>query len=699
MPVETSPDRLIKHGRFAHSGTYEYAAGEMPRLGLVDPPSEIGSKAMYNVYRPPQVLMNAVQEGLFTHLPLTRSHPENWVDPETFKDEIIGWTDGKVDVGYLKDSKEISVNGTVVLGDKVAIESYEQGIIDLSPGYSADFKWQKGIAPDGKPYDAVMTKINSTNHLALVNKGRGGKDSTIIDRAASGFRRVASGLWWAVKRRALVKDGDGSDPASEFTGFRSSLMQIFEGRASLSDEEIRDRVDQLRILLSDLPWGDDKDVLMRFMDDLKLMKLMPEESCQTAIQVVCALFDKLDGKAVDEASLAFGEGKGARMTKGLTLEGLLGLISRKRVQDEEKDPIECTDCHGTGKDGKGKDCAMCGGSGHGKSHDDSDDEATTEMNCEKCDGKGKIDGEDCPACKGSGKTSASEDTNPIGPHKVDTMPGVYDNKTGTVDEPDPAPAAATPAPANPPAAAAPPAAVPAAPPQPASTSPNGVPIAPPAGAAPAAAAAPAAPAQSRSAFFTAQIASIIEQMMKDPGVISEIQAQKGGQAATAPAPAAPNPATPSAPPGSAGQDPPSGAAPAGNTPPGPATATPPGPAAAAPPGPATAAPPGPSAAAPPGPDAKKPPEQPAAAAEKKDGPPAAKDEAPCEPCKGSGKIAGMECPQCKGSGKYGPNITPDPITDSASSLTALLSPSKRGGSASEPVTLENVLADITRKRR
>ena len=698
MPPVEAPEKLIKTGRLAHSGIYQYSREELPRLGLSAPPPEIGDKAMYDIYRPASVLLSAVQQGMFTHLPLTRSHPYDWVGPKNFKEEIVGWTGDKADIEYLKDSKEISVNSSVVLGDQVAIESYGQGIIDLSPGYSADFQWKKGVDPNGKPYDAIMTKVNKTNHLALVNRGRAGPTSTIIDQAARGFRKVASGLWWAVKRRAMVKDGDGSDPASQFTGFRSSLNQIYEGRASMSDEEIRDRVEQLRLLLSDLPWGDDKDVLMRFMDDLKLMKLMPEESCQTAIQVVCALFDKLDGKAVDEASLAFGDGKGAGMTKGLTLEGLLGIIARKKkgVADEEKDPKECTSCEGSGKL-DGKDCADCHGTGKASAHD----EETTEMNCEKCDGKGKVDGEECKTCGGSGKTSASEDTNPIGPHKVDTTPTV-DKKGKAADEPDPAPAAAAPAPANPPAAAAPPAAVPNSPPQQApSTSPNGVPIAPPTGAAPAAAApvaaAPAPAAQSRSAYFTAQIASIIEQMMKDPGVISEIQSQKAGQAATAAPPAAPNAATPSAPPGSAGQDPPTGAAPAGNAPPGPAAAAPPGPAAAAPPGPAAAKPPEQGAAKPPGPDAQKPPEQPAAAAEKKEG--AAKDEAPCEPCKGSGKIAGMECPQCKGKGKYGLNITPDPITDSASSLTALLAPSKRNGSASGPVTLENVLADITKKRR
>jgi RecJ-like exonuclease len=70
----------------------------------------------------------------------------------------------------------------------------------------------------------------------------------------------------------------------------------------------------------------------------------------------------------------------------------------------------------------------------------------------------------------------------------------------------------------------------------------------------------------------------------------------------------------------------------------------------------------------------------------------------CEPCKGTGKIAGMNCPQCKGSGKANAPA-PDPVADSASSLTALLSPSKKVGSASDPPTLETVLSNIMSKGR
>jgi hypothetical protein len=235
------PDKLVKHGRMAHSGCYDYARREIPRLGLDwPPPSSIGIKAMYSIYRPAQVLVEAVKDGLFTNMTLTRGHPEEWVDPDNFKEHAIGFTGELPEIEYMKDKKEVSINGTLTLVDSVALESYEKGIVDLSPGYLADFVWRKGVDPNGKPYDAVMTKVNGTNHLAMVNKGRGGAASAIMDKAASGFKKIASGLWWAVKRRTYVRDGDGSGSASSFTGFRSSLTQCLEGRASLSDEEIRE---------------------------------------------------------------------------------------------------------------------------------------------------------------------------------------------------------------------------------------------------------------------------------------------------------------------------------------------------------------------------------------------------------------------------------------------------------------------------
>ena len=117
------PDRLIKHGRYAHSGVYDYAQHEVSRLGLAwPPPSEIGVKEMYQVYRPAPVLIDAVKDGLFTNMTLTRGHPDEWVDPNNFKEHAVGFTGEVAEIEYMKDKKEVSVNGTLTLADAVAME-------------------------------------------------------------------------------------------------------------------------------------------------------------------------------------------------------------------------------------------------------------------------------------------------------------------------------------------------------------------------------------------------------------------------------------------------------------------------------------------------------------------------------------------------------------------------------------------------
>ena len=662
------PDKLVKHGRMAHSGVYDYTKDEVKGIDIPwPPPAEIGEKSMYKMYRPMPVFVEAVKDGLFTNMPITRGHP-GWIDPANFRDHAIGFTGENAELELLKDGEdkgEVSVNGTLTLHDAVALESYDRGVLELSPYYHARFEWRSG-SHKGQPYDAVMTKITETNSLGLVNKGRGGKASSIMDHAAQGFRKIASGLWWAVKRRTMVKDGAPSEHVSEETGFRSSLESLCEQRASMSDEEISDRIDQLKILLADLPFGDEKDTLLNFLNDLKLMKIMDEGPVRSGIQLSCALFDKMDSGAMEQVRGVFGDSAQQEEEMRDLLAELLGGIKKKArptVMDEKGVAIESKDIPAA----------------------DSDDDEGSGPICPTCGGTGKLGkGEslhDCHDCHGSGKVGDTKDNEIDGTHKVDQTNEVDGNggsvKKATGDEPDPAIPPVTPG---------------ATPAQTPSPSPNGTPVAPPAAsvAPPATPAAGAAPVQSAAEVLTTEIAAAWAKYTASPEGKAKMASAPGVAAA------------PDAQPAASAADGPTQPV---NSPSAPATAAPPSPAPAAPAPPAGAKAPEPkapdaapaSAGAAPSAENKKP-EPPVSHNEKPAK--AAGDSAPpgCYPCKGTGKIAGMICPQCKGSGKE-KAPAPDPVSDSASSLTALLSSAKRGGSASEPDTVESVLTNITNKGR
>lgn len=177
----------LKNIRIAISGIYDYAYEELPSLQLPLPghPGAEGveEKKIYKVYRPASVLNAACD--LFKMLPLTHHHPRVPVDEQNFRDLTIGYTGENPWIDYLEDKNEVGIRSTVLLYDEEALEAYERGEIQLSPGYIADFEYSKGTSPDGQEYDIIMRRIKEVNHLALLPAGRGGSDAVVLDHARS----------------------------------------------------------------------------------------------------------------------------------------------------------------------------------------------------------------------------------------------------------------------------------------------------------------------------------------------------------------------------------------------------------------------------------------------------------------------------------------------------------------------------------
>ena len=175
----------LKNIRIAVSGLYDYALEEIPTLRLPMPgkgaPDWVEEKRIYKVYRPAPVLAAACDK--FKMLPLTHHHPRTPVDGQNFRDLAVGYTGENPWVDYLKDKDEVGIRSTVMMYDEEALRAYDNGEIQLSPGYIADFEWKKGVAPNGEEYDIIMKEITDVNHLALLPNGRGGSDAVVLDNA------------------------------------------------------------------------------------------------------------------------------------------------------------------------------------------------------------------------------------------------------------------------------------------------------------------------------------------------------------------------------------------------------------------------------------------------------------------------------------------------------------------------------------
>lgn len=176
----------LKNIRLAVSGIYDYALEEIPTLRIPMPghgaPDWVEEKRLYQVYRPPFVLAAACDK--FKMLPLTHHHPRVPVDGQNFRDLALGYTGENPTVDYVKEKNEVGIRSTLMMYDDEALQAYENGEIQLSPGYVAVFEWQKGTSPDGQPYDIVMKEITDVNHVALLPKGRGGEYAVVMDEAA-----------------------------------------------------------------------------------------------------------------------------------------------------------------------------------------------------------------------------------------------------------------------------------------------------------------------------------------------------------------------------------------------------------------------------------------------------------------------------------------------------------------------------------
>lgn len=175
----------LKNIRIAVSGLYDYAKEELPSLRIPMPghgaPEWVEDKRIYKVYRPAPVLAQACDK--FKMLPLTHHHPQTPVDGQNFRELAVGYTGENPWVDYIKETDEVGIRSTVMMYDEEALQAYDNGEIQLSPGYIAIFAWQKGTAPNGEEYDIIMKEITDVNHLALLPAGRGGEYAVVLDGA------------------------------------------------------------------------------------------------------------------------------------------------------------------------------------------------------------------------------------------------------------------------------------------------------------------------------------------------------------------------------------------------------------------------------------------------------------------------------------------------------------------------------------
>lgn len=158
---------LVADARVARTGIQRYLGSEVgrPDLPFVD------------VYRPPEEVFSNDSMASFAHIPVTDDHPSTAVTSDNWKKLAVGQTSDEI----ARDGDKLRI--PLMVSDGAAIKKVQDGKRELSAGYQCELVWGDGVTEDGKPYQAKQTNIRA-NHVAIVQRGRAGKDVRIGDSAS-----------------------------------------------------------------------------------------------------------------------------------------------------------------------------------------------------------------------------------------------------------------------------------------------------------------------------------------------------------------------------------------------------------------------------------------------------------------------------------------------------------------------------------
>lgn len=105
--------------------------------------------------------------------------------------------------------------------------------------------------------------------------------------------KLLTGLFRFARKRTQTTDND-------MGMFRDKLIELVEKKDSLSDEEVVQRVEELKGMTTDLPDDEEKSKLDRFLEDFKSIKEQDEATAKDAASMVADLFEKLDTAAMKD---------------------------------------------------------------------------------------------------------------------------------------------------------------------------------------------------------------------------------------------------------------------------------------------------------------------------------------------------------------------------------------------------------------
>lgn len=203
--------------RISRCGVQDYTAKD---LDVADKnPDDI-----IKVYRPEDEVFSDDSLRSFEYKTVTNNHPPELINAANSKKYMVGMSGHEV----IKDG--IYIKTMLHVSDKDAIQSIENGKVELSNGYTTDIEWTPGVTQNGEQYDAIQRNIKG-NHIAIVERGRAGHECRVADNLHLGDNLMSK----------ITIDGvdfEASDQVAQAVGKLRARVSDMEKEAKEKDEEL-----------------------------------------------------------------------------------------------------------------------------------------------------------------------------------------------------------------------------------------------------------------------------------------------------------------------------------------------------------------------------------------------------------------------------------------------------------------------------
>ena len=277
------------------SGIQLYHKSELTSFITEDnkPPVE---KEWYKEYRPANVIVKA--QDLFKSLPVTKEHPDVWVDSKNWKELAGGTLDKEVTVVALDGESEgeigLKSNITFYTDD---LYNYYLENKEVSVGYTCKKHFVDN--PEELGYDIVLDEITEVNHLAITRAGRGGSSVAVIDSIIGGLRPMRTGIFAYLKSKKQKAVND-SVPS-----FGKSVLEAVKNSKGTTEEEVVLEMKGVLDSMSILKDCEAKDKLVDVVKDCfdnKDMAIADEEELTATLD---SMWIDIHGDSLSEIAKAF----------------------------------------------------------------------------------------------------------------------------------------------------------------------------------------------------------------------------------------------------------------------------------------------------------------------------------------------------------------------------------------------------------